>query len=237
MKDKDTRETFTDEECEKLLRGYLSNALFDAGLICRADDRGDPVLQISPPLVAAQKEFDEIAGILGDVLDRGRPAHALTCRLSMSSVLDIDRVKLALHRRRRVGLRQAVAFAVHATRGGRGVSEQAQQNGAVVAARDVTRRYGEGDTAVDALRGVTVDIAPGKSTAVMGPSGSGKSTLMHILAGLDKPTSGSVGIAGTEITTLGDNDLTKLRREHIGFVFQFFNLLPMLTRRRTSSCR
>ena len=102
------------------------------------------------------------------------------------------------------------------------------QNGAVVVAHDVTRRYGEGDTAVDALRGVSVDIAPGKATAVMGPSGSGKSTLMHILAGLDKPTSGSVGIAGTEITTLGDNDLTKLRREHIGFVFQFFNLLPML---------
>jgi putative ABC transport system ATP-binding protein len=102
------------------------------------------------------------------------------------------------------------------------------QNGAVVVARDVTRRYGEGDTAVDALRGVSVDIAPGKATAVMGPSGSGKSTLMHILAGLDKPTAGSVGIGGTEITTLGDNDLTKLRREHIGFVFQFFNLLPML---------
>ena len=109
------------------------------------------------------------------------------------------------------------------------MSEQAQQNGAVVVAHDVTRRYGEGDTAVDALRGVTVEIAPGKATAVMGPSGSGKSTLMHILAGLDKPTSGSVGIAGTEITTLGDNDLTKLRREHIGFVFQFFNLLPMLS--------
>src|SRR6187397_1282719 len=101
-------------------------------------------------------------------------------------------------------------------------------NGAVVVAHDVTRRYGEGDTAVDALRGVSVDIAPGKATAVMGPSGSGKSTLMHILAGLDKPTSGSVGIAGKEITTLGDNDLTQLRREHIGFVFQFFNLLPML---------
>jgi putative ABC transport system ATP-binding protein len=99
-------------------------------------------------------------------------------------------------------------------------------NGAVVVARDVMRRYGEGDTAVDALRGVSVDIAPGRATAVMGPSGSGKSTLMHILAGLDKPTAGSVGIGGTEITTLGDNDLTKLRREHIGF--QFFNLLPML---------
>ena len=103
------------------------------------------------------------------------------------------------------------------------------QDGAVVVARDVTRRYGEGETAVDALRGVSVNIAPGKATAVMGPSGSGKSTLMHILAGLDKPTAGDVEVAGTEITTLGDNDLTKLRREHIGFVFQFFNLLPMLT--------
>lgn len=101
-------------------------------------------------------------------------------------------------------------------------------NGSVVVAVDVTRRYGEGETAVDALRGVSVDITRGQATAVMGPSGSGKSTLMHILAGLDKPTSGSVDIAGTEITTLGDNALTKLRREHIGFVFQFFNLLPML---------
>ena len=99
----------------------------------------------------------------------------------------------------------------------------------VVVAQDVTRRYGEGDSAVDALRGVSVDIAPGKLTAVMGPSGSGKSTLMHILAGLDKPTSGSVAIDGTELTTLSDTDLTKLRRRHIGFVFQFFNLLPMLT--------
>jgi len=105
------------------------------------------------------------------------------------------------------------------------------QNGAVVVARDVNRRYGEGETAVDALRGVSVDIDRGRLTAVMGPSGSGKSTLMHILAGLDKPTSGTVEVAGTEITTLGDNDLTKLRREHIGFVFQFFNLLPMLNAR------
>jgi putative ABC transport system ATP-binding protein len=101
--------------------------------------------------------------------------------------------------------------------------------GPVVVAGDVTRRYGEADTAVDALRGVSVDVAPGAMTAVMGPSGSGKSTLMHILAGLDRPTSGSVKIAGQEITALGDNDLTKLRREHIGFIFQFFNLLPMLT--------
>ncbi|HEY0475801.1 MAG TPA: ABC transporter ATP-binding protein [Kribbella sp.] len=102
---------------------------------------------------------------------------------------------------------------------------------AVVAAIDVVRVYGEGDTAVNALRGVSVEIEPGRLTAVMGPSGSGKSTLMHILAGLDKPTSGSVRIAGTEITTLGDNDLTRLRRKHIGFIFQFFNLLPMLTAR------
>jgi putative ABC transport system ATP-binding protein len=105
----------------------------------------------------------------------------------------------------------------------------ATQNGAVVAARDVTRRYGEGDTAVDALRGVSLDVSQRQLTAVMGPSGSGKSTLMHILAGLDRPTAGEVSIAGTSIGQLGDTDLTKLRREHIGFVFQFFNLLPMLT--------
>jgi putative ABC transport system ATP-binding protein len=100
---------------------------------------------------------------------------------------------------------------------------------AIVSATDVTRRYGAGDASVDALKGVTLDVEQGKLTAVMGPSGSGKSTLMHILAGLDKPSSGSVTIAGREITTMGDNELTKLRREHIGFVFQFFNLLPMLT--------
>ena len=105
----------------------------------------------------------------------------------------------------------------------------ANGNGPVVVARDVTRRYGQGETCVDALRGVSVDIDSGRLTAVMGPSGSGKSTLMHILAGLDKPTAGSVEVAGQEITTLGDTDLTKLRRDHIGFVFQFFNLLPMLT--------
>jgi putative ABC transport system ATP-binding protein len=103
------------------------------------------------------------------------------------------------------------------------------ENGTVVVARDVTRRYGEGETAVDALRGVSVEVPRGRLTAIMGPSGSGKSTLMHILAGLDKPTSGSVEIAGTEITTLKDTELTKLRRSHIGFVFQFFNLLPMLS--------
>ena len=100
---------------------------------------------------------------------------------------------------------------------------------AVVTARDVVRRYGDGDTAVDALRGVSVDIAEGRLTAVMGPSGSGKSTLMHILAGLDLPTSGEVTVAGIDITNLDDNALTRLRRDHIGFIFQFFNLLPMLT--------
>jgi putative ABC transport system ATP-binding protein len=99
---------------------------------------------------------------------------------------------------------------------------------AAVDARDVTRRYGEGETAVEALRGVDLEVRSGELVAVMGPSGSGKSTLMHILAGLDRPTSGSVSIAGTEITTLNDAKLTRLRREHIGFVFQFFNLLPML---------
>src|SRR4051812_8828152 len=99
---------------------------------------------------------------------------------------------------------------------------------AAVEARDLTRTYGEGKTAVEALRGVDIEVSSGELVAVMGPSGSGKSTLMHILAGLDKPTSGAVMIAGTEITRLDDSQLTKLRRHHIGFVFQFFNLLPML---------
>jgi putative ABC transport system ATP-binding protein len=101
----------------------------------------------------------------------------------------------------------------------------------VVSAHELTRRYGEGDTCVKALRGVSLEIPRGQLTAVMGPSGSGKSSLMHILAGLDRPTSGTVAIAGTEITALNDRQLTRLRREHIGFIFQFFNLLPMLTAR------
>ena len=99
----------------------------------------------------------------------------------------------------------------------------------VVGTWDLTRRYGEGDAAVDALRGVTLEVPGGQLTAVMGPSGSGKSTLMHILAGLDSPTSGRVEIGGTDITNMNDQELTLLRRRHIGFVFQFFNLLPMLT--------
>jgi putative ABC transport system ATP-binding protein len=98
----------------------------------------------------------------------------------------------------------------------------------VVSANELRRRYGEGDTAVEALKGVDLSVARGELTAVMGPSGSGKSTLMHMLAGLDRPTSGTVEIDGVDITELDDTELTKLRRTHVGFVFQFFNLLPML---------
>src|SRR5947208_169202 len=98
-----------------------------------------------------------------------------------------------------------------------------------VTAREVTRRYGEADTAVDALRGVSLDVNPSTLTAVMGPSGSGKSTLMHILAGLDQPTSGSVRVEGIELGALDDGELTQLRRDKFGFVFQFFNLVPVLS--------
>lgn len=103
--------------------------------------------------------------------------------------------------------------------------------GAVVVASGVTRRYGRGETSVTALREVSVAIERGRLTAVMGPSGSGKSTLMHILAGLDKPSDGTVVVEGHEITGMNDDQLTRLRRDHIGFVFQFFNLLPMLNAR------
>jgi putative ABC transport system ATP-binding protein len=100
---------------------------------------------------------------------------------------------------------------------------------AIVTATEIHRRYGEGHAAVDALDGVTVSFERGRFSAIMGPSGSGKSTLMHILAGLDRPTSGSVQLDGAEITDLDDGDLTKLRRDKLGFVFQFFNLIPVLT--------
>jgi putative ABC transport system ATP-binding protein len=100
---------------------------------------------------------------------------------------------------------------------------------AAVVARDLVRRYGEGDAIVEALRGVSLEVPRGRLTAVMGPSGSGKSTLMHILAGLDNPNQGTVCIEDTELGTLDDNELTRFRRQHIGFIFQFFNLLPMLT--------
>jgi putative ABC transport system ATP-binding protein len=106
-----------------------------------------------------------------------------------------------------------------------------QAGASVVSARELNRRYGADETAVHALRGVSVDVPGGELTAVMGPSGSGKSTLMHILAGLDRPTTGDVWIADTKIGELNDSQLTKLRRRHIGFIFQFFNLLPMLTAR------
>ena len=102
-------------------------------------------------------------------------------------------------------------------------------NGQVVVATDLHRRFGEGDTAVDALDGVSTGFERDRFTAIMGPSGSGKSTLMHILAGLDKPTSGKVELDGVDITGLDDGELTELRRDKLGFVFQFFNLLPVLT--------
>jgi putative ABC transport system ATP-binding protein len=99
----------------------------------------------------------------------------------------------------------------------------------IVTATDVRRRFGEGDAAVNALAGVTVGFERGRFSAIMGPSGSGKSTLMHILAGLDRPTSGTVTLDGTELGGLDDAALTKLRRDKLGFVFQFFNLIPVLT--------
>jgi putative ABC transport system ATP-binding protein len=102
---------------------------------------------------------------------------------------------------------------------------------AIARAEHATKVYGSGETAVRAIDDVTVEFAAGRFTAIMGPSGSGKSTLMHILAGLDKPTEGTVTVEGVDITKLGDEALTKLRRDHIGFVFQFFNLLPMLDAR------
>ena len=111
----------------------------------------------------------------------------------------------------------------------RELEPRAAANGAIVQANEVSRRFGEGDAAVDALTDVSVDFERDRFTAIMGPSGSGKSTLMHILAGLDRPTSGTVVVDGTEITELDDAELTRLRRDKLGFIFQFFNRLPVLT--------
>jgi putative ABC transport system ATP-binding protein len=108
------------------------------------------------------------------------------------------------------------------------MSATSNGSGSIVAARALCRRYGEGEAAVDALARVTVAFPAGRFAAIMGPSGSGKSTLMHVLAGLDRPTSGEVDIAGVSLTALGDRDLTQLRRDRVGFIFQTFNLLPVL---------
>jgi putative ABC transport system ATP-binding protein len=102
-------------------------------------------------------------------------------------------------------------------------------SGPIVTATDLRRRYGEGEAAVDALAGVSTRFERGRFAAIMGPSGSGKSTLMHLLAGLDRPTGGSVVVDGVELAGLDDTKLTRLRRDKLGFVFQFFNLLPVLT--------
>jgi putative ABC transport system ATP-binding protein len=99
----------------------------------------------------------------------------------------------------------------------------------VAQAVDLRKEYGEGEAKVVALAGVNVEFERGKMTAIMGPSGSGKSTLMHLMAALDRPTSGQVVIDGTQVTTLKDKALTRLRRDRLGFVFQSFNLVPTLT--------
>jgi putative ABC transport system ATP-binding protein len=102
-------------------------------------------------------------------------------------------------------------------------------SGPIVSTVDLWKRYGEGDAAVDAVRGITVDFPRGRFAAIMGPSGSGKSTLMHLLAGLDSPTSGTVVLDGVELSSLDDKRLTDLRRDRVGFMFQSFNLLPVLS--------
>ncbi|XVQ88165.1 ABC transporter ATP-binding protein [Microbispora siamensis] len=108
-------------------------------------------------------------------------------------------------------------------------TRQAARETVAASARNLTKTYGQGDAQVHALRGIDLDLPRGRFTAIMGPSGSGKSTLMHCLAGLDQPSGGTVTVAGTELGALDDDALTIFRREHIGFVFQSFNLLPMLT--------
>ena len=99
----------------------------------------------------------------------------------------------------------------------------------IASAVDVVKRYGAGESAVDALAGLSVDLERGEFVAIMGPSGSGKSTLMHVMAGLDTPTSGTVAVDGVDLSNLNDAQLTRLRRDRIGFVFQSFNLLPTLS--------
>ncbi|MGW1339968.1 ABC transporter ATP-binding protein [Kribbella sp. NPDC002412] len=108
-------------------------------------------------------------------------------------------------------------------------SQHATQEGVAASARELTKTYGRGEAQVHALRGVDLDLPRGRFTAIMGPSGSGKSTLMHCLAGLDQASSGTVAVAGTDLGSLDDDALTTFRRDHVGFVFQSFNLLPMLT--------
>ena len=115
------------------------------------------------------------------------------------------------------------------TRGYVNIPDSSDSSQAIVEARDVSRRYGEGQAAVDALADVSVEFPKGRFAAIMGPSGSGKSTLMHILAGLDRPTSGTVKLDGVELTDLDDRKLTQLRRDRVGFIFQTFNLLPVLS--------
>jgi putative ABC transport system ATP-binding protein len=115
------------------------------------------------------------------------------------------------------------------TPAGKEVRADGKPTAPVIAGHEIVRRFGEGATAVEALRGVSLELRKGSFTAIMGPSGSGKSTLMHILAGLDQPTSGWVELAGVRLGELSDHDLTLLRRERIGFIFQTYNLLPVLT--------
>jgi putative ABC transport system ATP-binding protein len=116
-----------------------------------------------------------------------------------------------------------------ATAGTDGAGASSPDPDAIVAARDLRRRYGEGEAAIDALDGISVAFPKGRFAAIMGPSGSGKSTLMHNLAGLDRPTAGLVWVDGVELTKLDDRRLTMLRRDRIGFIFQTFNLLPVLS--------
>src|SRR5204862_1962395 len=117
------------------------------------------------------------------------------------------------------------------SRGGKGMSAVLEAPSVQVAARaiELTKVFGEGPAAVQALRSVSVDFTAARFTAIMGASGSGKSTLLHCMAGLDSPTSGRVMIGNVDLTTLKERQLTQLRRDKVGFVFQTFNLVPTLT--------